>query len=170
MNGQLFTPVLCFVTNPAAPGSGGSVCGASEQRAFARQVDGDGNGSAPCDIGAYEVGAAGGAIVYLYDPLYRLTNATYTTGDVFTYTYDAVGNRLTQTTITNTTDYTYDDANRLINVGGVAYMLDNKGSARCDVGAFEVGGLSSLRSRRLADILGAEIAAVRRACRREMTI
>ena len=92
------------------------------------------------------------------------------TGESFDYTYDAVGNRLTQTTITNTTVYTYDDANRLINVGGVAQTWDNNGSAPCDVGAYEVGGLSSLRSRRLADILSAEIAAVRRACRREMTI
>jgi len=81
-----------------------------------------------------------------------------------------VGNRLTQATITATTVYTYDNANRLINVGGVAQTWDNNGSARCDVGAYEVGGLSSLRSRRLADILSAEIAAVRRACQREMTI
>jgi len=66
-----------------------------------------------------------------------------------------VGNRLTQATITATTVYTYDNANRLINVGGVAQTWDNNGSAPCDVGAYEVGGLSSLRSRRLADILGA---------------
>jgi hypothetical protein len=26
-------------------------------------------------------------ITYTYDALYRLTNATYSTGDVFTYTY-----------------------------------------------------------------------------------
>jgi YD repeat-containing protein len=92
------------------------------------------------------------------------------TGESFDYTYDAVGNRLTQTTITNTTVYTYDITNRLINVGGVAQTWDSSGSAPCDVGAYEVGGLSGLRSRRLADILSAEIAAVRRACRREMTI
>jgi RHS repeat-associated protein len=47
---------------------------------------------------------------------------------VFTYTYDAVGNRLTQTTITATTVYTYDNANRLINVGGVAQTWDNNGN------------------------------------------
>ena len=33
-------------------------------------------------------------ISYTYDALYRLTEADYSTGDVFTYTYDAVGNRL----------------------------------------------------------------------------
>ncbi len=47
---------------------------------------------------------------------------------MFTYTYDAVGNRLTQTIITNTTVYTYDIANRLINVGGVAQTWDNNGN------------------------------------------
>jgi YD repeat-containing protein len=63
---------------------------------------------------------AGGLIVYLYGPLYRLTSATYSTGNVFSYTYDATGNRLTQATITNTPAYTCDDANRLTNLGVVA--------------------------------------------------
>ena len=34
-------------------------------------------------------------ITYTYDALYRLTNATYSDGTSFQYTYDAVGNRLT---------------------------------------------------------------------------
>jgi RHS repeat-associated protein len=58
--------------------------------------------------------------------------ANYGNGSVFSYTYDAVGNRLTQTTITNTTVYTYDDANRLINVGGVAQTWDNNGNLLSD--------------------------------------
>ena len=33
---------------------------------------------------------------------------------MFTYTYDAVGNRKTQTILTTTTTHTYDNANRLI--------------------------------------------------------
>ena len=32
-------------------------------------------------------------ISYDYDPLYRLTSAAYSSGEVYTYTYDAVGNR-----------------------------------------------------------------------------
>ena len=50
------------------------------------------------------------------------------TGESFGCTYDAVGNRLTQTTITNTTVYTYDIANQLVNVGGVAQTWDNNGN------------------------------------------
>lgn len=38
------------------------------------------------------------AINYIYDPLYRLEEANYSTGDYYHYTYDAVGNRETQTT------------------------------------------------------------------------
>jgi len=101
-------------------------------------VDGDNNGSALCDTGAYELGAVPPpapvtttttvTITYAYDKLYRLTSASYSDGKVFTYTYDAVGNRLTQTTITNTTVYTYDNANRLTNVGPIAYIWDNNGN------------------------------------------
>jgi len=53
----------------------------------------------------------------------------YATRSVFTYTYDAVGNRLTAITITATTVYTYDNANRLTNVGAQAYTWDNNGTA-----------------------------------------
>jgi YD repeat-containing protein len=90
-------------------------------------------------------------ITYTYDPLYRLTAADYSTGESFDYTCDAVGNRLTQTTITNTTVYTYDIANRLVNVGGVAYRWDNTIGTGCksktpasdDRGfLFQIGGVN----------------------------
>jgi hypothetical protein len=74
-----------------------------------------------------------------YDPLYRLTQADYSTGEYFTYTlrvrkgqaYDAVGNWLSETTNTGTTTCTlrlrkgqaYDNANRLTSVDGVTYIL-----------------------------------------------
>jgi RHS repeat-associated protein len=122
--------------NTGTPGSGGNACAATDQRGALRPADGDGNGGAVCDIGAYEAGAsvppAGGTITYLYDNLYRLLAASYSTGEVFTYTYDALGNRLTQTTITNTTAYTYDIANRLVNVAGQAYTWDNNGNLLSD--------------------------------------
>jgi len=74
-------------------------------------------------------------INYVYDPLYRLTEANYSDGLYFRYTYDAVGNRLTEkkcailpcgTPITNT--YTYDIANRLTSVNGQTYTWDNNGN------------------------------------------
>jgi RHS repeat-associated protein len=71
-------------------------------------------------------------INYTYDPLYRLTAADYSDGKYFHYTYDAVGNRLTQDANLAgqpaSTSYTYDSANRLTNVGGVAYAWDANGN------------------------------------------
>jgi RHS repeat-associated protein len=70
-------------------------------------------------------------ITYGYDPLYRLTEATYSTGQRFQYVYDAVGNRTVQTrTITNTQviTYQYDNANRMTKAGGVTYTWDNNGN------------------------------------------
>jgi len=53
-------------------------------------------------------------IDYSYDPLQRLIAADYSTGEFFHYSYDAVGNRLTQDTLAGTNSYDYDIANRLI--------------------------------------------------------
>jgi RHS repeat-associated protein len=63
-------------------------------------------------------------ITYTYDPLYRLTGADYSDGAYFRYTYDAVGNRLTQDTGTITNTYSYDAANRLASVDGMPYTWD----------------------------------------------
>lgn len=41
--------------NPAVPGSGGTACEAADQRAQARPQDGNGDSSAVCDKGAYEL-------------------------------------------------------------------------------------------------------------------
>jgi RHS repeat-associated protein len=67
-------------------------------------------------------------IVYTYDDLYRLTNANYSSGPFFTYTYDPAGNRKTQTTLAGTNVYTYDAANRLTQVDGQTYTWDNNGN------------------------------------------
>lgn len=67
-------------------------------------------------------------IDYMYDPLYRLTEANYSTGAFYHYVYDAVGNRLTQETGLGTTNYTYDIVNRLTSVNGVNYTWDNNGN------------------------------------------
>jgi RHS repeat-associated protein len=71
-------------------------------------------------------------IDYTYDPLYRLTNADYSTGDSYQYAYDSVGNRLTQESfvhgLSSTVTYNYDIANRLADVNGVAYTYDDNGN------------------------------------------
>jgi len=89
-------------------------------------------------------------ISYVYDPLYRLKEANYTDGQYFHYTYDAVGNRLSQIACIGTptctpamTGYDYDIANRLTSVDGVTYTwasaeqelsCTNCGSAPADSG------------------------------------
>ena len=57
-------------------------------------------------------------ITQVYDPLSRLTEATYSTGESFAYQYDAAGNRTAYTATTPlsgtvVTTYTFDAANRL---------------------------------------------------------
>jgi predicted outer membrane repeat protein len=54
--------------SPAIDAGDDSVCGSSDQRGWSRSVDGDGDGSAICDIGAYEYGAIPTAFT-LYLPL-----------------------------------------------------------------------------------------------------
>jgi RHS repeat-associated protein len=69
---------------------------------------------------------------YTYDPLYRLAGATYSSGEFFEYTYDAAGNRLSETTHLGTTTYTHDDANRLADVNGVTYTWDDNSNLLSD--------------------------------------
>lgn len=75
-------------------------------------------------------------IDYTYDPLYRLTAADYSNSDYYHYTYDAVGNRLTQTRmidgVSSTDNYVYDDTNRLTSVNGVTYTWDDTGNLLSD--------------------------------------
>jgi RHS repeat-associated protein len=71
-------------------------------------------------------------INYTYDGLSRLTAADYSSGDYYHYTYDAVGNRLTETTAKGETAYTYDPANRLTSVNGQAVQWDDNGNMLAD--------------------------------------
>ncbi len=71
-------------------------------------------------------------IDYGYDPLYRLTSADYSTGDFYHYSYDSVGNRLSEDSIVDglpsTANYQYDNANRLTSVDSVNYTWDANGN------------------------------------------
>ena len=67
-------------------------------------------------------------INYKYDNLSRLREANYSDGTYYHYSYDATGNRLTESTQTGTKAFTYDQANRLINAGGVVYQWDANGN------------------------------------------
>lgn len=71
-------------------------------------------------------------IDYSYDPLNRLTNASYDDGTSYAYTYDAVGNRLTETKGETIDQYTYDEANRLIGVNGQVFTYDPNGNLLTD--------------------------------------
>ncbi|KUG03154.1 hypothetical protein ASZ90_019494 [hydrocarbon metagenome] len=65
----------------------------------------------------------GGTTEYSYDDVYQLIEADYPDHDTVSYTYDAVGNR----TSANNIDYTYNDANQLIDVDGTLYSYDDNG-------------------------------------------
>ncbi len=65
---------------------------------------------------------------YTYDPLSRLTAADYSDNSYYHYTYDAVGNRLSQVTNSSTITYSYDIANRLTNTNGATYTWDANGN------------------------------------------
>jgi RHS repeat-associated protein len=71
-------------------------------------------------------------ITYQYDPLYRLTQATYSGGTEYQYTYDAVGNRQTMDSPQGEVSYSYDAANRLTSVDGVTYTWDDNGNLTSD--------------------------------------
>ena len=71
-------------------------------------------------------------IDYSYDPLHRLTTADYSSGEFFHYTYDAVGNRLSLDTGAGVENYSYDAADRLVEVDGSSFAWDDKGNLISD--------------------------------------
>jgi RHS repeat-associated protein len=71
-------------------------------------------------------------IDYTYDPLNRLTGANYDDGSSYVYTYDAVGNRLTENAKNETNQYTYDAANPMASVNGQTYTYDANGNLLAD--------------------------------------
>jgi RHS repeat-associated protein len=73
----------------------------------------------------------GRTVDYTYDALYRLVrediHAPLVGDQTIAYTYDAVGNRLTKTDVSETT-YTYDANDRLLTTGSTIYNYDHNGN------------------------------------------
>ena len=72
-------------------------------------------------------------MITAYDDLDRLLAANYTTGELYQYNYDPLGNRLEQIINDDTTSYTYNEANRLLTstVSGqlsAVYTYDDNGN------------------------------------------
>ncbi|MDF1499962.1 MAG: hypothetical protein P1P76_05805 [Anaerolineales bacterium] len=78
------------------------------------------------------VGEVDVTIDYSYNPLNRLTASDYSTGELFHYTYDAVGNRLSEQTIDEDSTYVYDNADRLTSVSGVDFSWSASGNLLTD--------------------------------------
>jgi RHS repeat-associated protein len=68
-----------------------------------------------------------GQETYGYDDLNRLTSGSGPFGSL-SYTYDQVGNRLTQTVNGTQTTYTYGSYNKLLSAGSTSYTYDNNGN------------------------------------------
>jgi RHS repeat-associated protein len=69
----------------------------------------------------------GGVDTLSYDELYRITGVTYADGRQQGYTYDATGNRATQTLAGGTTSSGYDAADQLTNAGDGLRSYDANG-------------------------------------------
>ncbi|HVG08307.1 MAG TPA: fibronectin type III domain-containing protein [Thermoanaerobaculia bacterium] len=78
------------------------------------------------------VESGGRTVDYTYDDLYRLVAEQISDptlgNEVLSYTYDAVGNRLTQTDSGGTLTYTYDGNDRLLSAGADVFTYDANGN------------------------------------------
>src|SRR3984957_12138416 len=68
---------------------------------------------------------------YTYDPLYELTQVTQSASTTESYSYDAVGNRLSSSGMPN---YTYNSSNHLTSNSLGSYTYDANGNTLTDAG------------------------------------
>jgi RHS repeat-associated protein/uncharacterized repeat protein (TIGR01451 family) len=87
---------------------------------FAYSLDANGNRTA--------VTGPSGTETYTLDSLNRITQATYPNGDKMSYTYDAAGNRMSQTVNGTTSSYSYNAGGQLLSAGGTTYTYDGAGN------------------------------------------
>lgn len=97
--------------------------GGNELQRFSYSLDAAGNRLSITELN-------GRVSAYTYDALYRLVQETITAGTVTTtsYTYDAVGNRLSQNSDGVVTVYSYDANDRLLSAGAESFSYDNNGN------------------------------------------
>ena len=74
-----------------------------------------------------------GSWAYTYDVKNQLTGAVFTDNNSnitqnFAYTYDAMGNRLSETENGVTTTYTYNNLNQIVSANGFTYRYDANGN------------------------------------------
>ena len=106
-----------------------NVKGANTLVDFSYTLDPVGN---PTEV--VRAGSAPGTTTYAYDVRDRLTEVCFQAscpggGDPFIrWTYDGVGNRLTQARPTGTTSYAYNAANELTQAGSTTYTYDQNGN------------------------------------------
>lgn len=78
------------------------------------------------------VESTGRTVDYVYDDLYRLVQEESTDTvlghQLVSYTYDAVGNRVTMADTSGVTTYTYDANDRLLREGSITYAYDENGN------------------------------------------
>jgi RHS repeat-associated protein len=83
----------------------------------------------------------GRTLKYVYDDTYKLIEeeiADPVSGKIsISYTYDAVGNRLTKTENGNTVKYLYDENDRIISDGENTYLYDRNGNTLKKTGSTE---------------------------------
>ena len=71
-------------------------------------------------------------ITYAYDDLYRLRESRDNQGEIYAYTYDAAGNRLTKNEPGESVTVTYDAANQIATINGVPMPSDSNGNLLSD--------------------------------------
>ena len=88
-----------------------------------------GNITSVTESGSF-IGTTSQTPTFTYDSLGRITKAVYPGNNIFEYTYDKMGNRLTQKVNgSTTTPYNYDDDYRLIKKNNfTSYTYDNNGN------------------------------------------